>query len=331
MPDTIELTLSSKGFLLWLSPADRHYSPSFPNNIQSSVIPIIMPIEMSVSCAMLKNFLVRRFQRTSERGGKMSGWVLRVSEYVKPKGPSSKPMDQAKVDVFQALMEDGSAEAVRAMAHAMSREPEAFDSYVEIMGSLGEEGIVHLRDMLADEREEDRHDAAIALAFVDDPKATSVLLEAMDSEDDTVREQTMNALCLKDDARIEDVALRHVKDENYMVRRDAIAYLCRYEKYRGVLEEALRDPCDLVRVKAAVTLALNEDHDAYGLLETLAGSSVDINVQFDALTALSYMKDGEALAKLYCFAESEEPSYERTLARAKLRGLGLTYKGIVKG
>ena len=263
---------------------------------------------------------------TWNRDDEMNGWVRDISSFFREDLKTSEAINPEKVEQFKALIEEGSADALRAAALSLHSEVKVFDEYAELLRALDVERVGHLRDMLWDEGQEDRHDASIALAFVDDLKALDVLLEALEGGDETVRAQTMNVLTLKWGPRIEEAALRHVKDENCFVREYALLALCRCgeEKHRDILRSSMDDdPWDRAKVNAAAALAHLGDVVAIDMLQSIAADCDDSEARMEAAGVLASIGDKDALEMLYRFANSEESSQERTTARGKLRALGL--------
>ncbi len=255
----------------------------------------------------------------------MNGWVRDISGYVRRTGAPAEAADREKTADFKALMEDGSAQAVRAMALAMMEEVEVLDDYVGILASLDAERISHLRDMLWDEDQPERHAAALALVFAEEPVALDVLMEALEGGDATVRSQAMNVLTIKPGSRAEEAAFRHLHDEFPLVREYAVSIPggSAREEYRGALQAALSDSWEGVQVKAAAALAKMGDVDALEALRRFANKSKEPNIRLEALAALARMGDESAVEVLYGLADGEEGSEEKTIARSKLRSLGL--------
>ncbi len=248
-----------------------------------------------------------------------------IDKLIKTISKSSKADKQEKVEAFRSLMEDGSAKAIRAMAIAMIHEAPAFYDYAEIIKPLDREGIEDLWEMIRDDKQNDRHGAAVALSCVEHPYARNVLWRILECVDDDCRAQAMIELGYRPNPEMAEVVAGYLEDEDYTVRKFAIRYLgdCRKEKYLEEIRKATEVNDPDMQVEAATALAKLGDDEGFTMLRRISESEPDTLIRAYAAAALVRMGDKEAIDILFSFAESCECSCTRTISEGVLRGLGL--------
>lgn len=183
---------------------------------------------------------------------------------------------RVKVEGFRALMEDGSAGALRTMALAMKWEYEVCGEYREIIKPLGRDGISHLRKMLLDSRMPGHHAAAIALIWVEDPSAKDALLEALESGDDRTKEYTLMAMGDRPDHTMIEQVAKYLDDDNYQIRFHAIRFIgeCEAREYLDVIKRSLNVDDPGLQLILAAAMARLGDEEGARILRNVAENSV---------------------------------------------------------